>query len=190
MAKTRHLSNKPRATKKRSQKKRSQRKRARTGKKRGGYREDYSHPRYGEKTQNSLIYGVTEFGKVVFDIASPLIAGLALYAVYIGASGVSQLSSGLTGGKSSGIKGGSTTDDFAGFGRFLDNMEDENFDDFLKAGNELAEELSEEKFKDLINKLEPKLTPKQLKKLQELLENLPKKSKDNFKDDVGEIMDN
>jgi hypothetical protein len=180
MAKTRHLSNKPRATKKRSQKKRSQRKRARTGKKRGGYDKDYSHPRYDEKTQNSLIYGVTEFGKVVFDIASPLIAGLAIYTVYMGAKDVI----GMTGGKSSGIKGGAFTFDPVGFKEFLDNMEDENFDDYLRAGGELSEKLSEEQLRNLIQQIEAQLTPEQLKKLQKLLENSSPETQENFNSDI------
>ena len=186
MAKTRHLSNKPRATKKRSQKKRSQRKRARTGKKGGGPHTGIHH----EPRQNSLTYNIaTAVGQVVVDIGTPLAVGVVLYTVYMGAKDVIAYT-GFVGGKSSGIKGGSTTVDFnvTGLMKFLEGKSPEEVEAFLEAGGDLAKSFTPEQFTDIIQKFKEDMTQEERKDLENLSKNLPEDVMIDLRSDIGEIM--
>jgi len=201
MAKTRHLSNKPRATKKRSQKKRSQRKRARTGKKIGGY---YTHDEnitmgnlpatWGssyKKPQNSLIYDVvTAVGQVVVDIGTPLAVGVILYTIYMGAQNVMGMTQ--MGGKSSGIKGGSTTVDVdvTGLMKFLKGKSPKEVENLIETGGDLAKLFTPEQFTDIIQKFKKDMTEEERKYLEKLSKKLPEKVTENVQDDIEEVMEN
>lgn len=161
MAKTRHLSNKPRATKKRSQKKRSQRKRARTGKKRGGYeihdsRYDDKHPRLPVRSppfsqqvvQNLVVPGVL----LVVVVIAAATTYSALSTAY---SAASNLFSSVSGGNTKNLKGDKKNVDKAM--HVIMNLKPEYLTEIIEGIDDILKKLGSKQVEQLYREVEAEM---------------------------------